>query len=164
MDLIGGTNAVLAPQIDFITEVFRRNLEKFGATFDFDLFKRGYFPRGGGHVQVKVQPVKKLDPILCTSFGRLEKVYGWSFVSGFIPERISQDIAKGAKSVIKDAASNVPIDIEAYKESLDIATDNCSGIIVVGETDTKCVIGSSAVGMRCEIFQRILVCFVLSAN
>ena len=42
LDLKGGTNAEMAPQIDFITEVFRPNLEKFGATFDFDLFTRGY--------------------------------------------------------------------------------------------------------------------------
>lgn len=39
--LKGGTNADLAPQIDFITEIFRPNLEKFGATFDIDLIRRG---------------------------------------------------------------------------------------------------------------------------
>lgn len=28
-------------QIDFMTEILRPNIEKFGATFDFDLKKRG---------------------------------------------------------------------------------------------------------------------------
>lgn len=41
LHLKGGTNAEMAPQIDFITEIFRPNLEKFNATFDFDLIKRG---------------------------------------------------------------------------------------------------------------------------
>lgn len=41
LHLKGGTNAEMAPQIDFITEIFRPNLEKFGATFDFTLERRG---------------------------------------------------------------------------------------------------------------------------
>lgn len=41
LHLKGGTNADMAPQIDFITEIFRPNLEKFGATFDFMLERRG---------------------------------------------------------------------------------------------------------------------------
>jgi RNA 3'-terminal phosphate cyclase (ATP) len=41
LDLKGGTNCDMAPQIDFTTEIFRPNLEKFGCSFDFDLMKRG---------------------------------------------------------------------------------------------------------------------------
>lgn len=41
LHLKGGTNAEMAPQIDFITEIVRPNLEKFGATFDFSLERRG---------------------------------------------------------------------------------------------------------------------------
>lgn len=46
LTLQGGTNAEMAPQIDYTTEVFKPVMEKFGATFDFDLIKRGYFPKG----------------------------------------------------------------------------------------------------------------------
>lgn len=41
LHLKGGTNAEMAPQIDFLTEIFRPNLERFGATFDFTLERRG---------------------------------------------------------------------------------------------------------------------------
>lgn len=41
LNLKGGTNAEMAPQIDYITEIFRPNLQRFGATFDFDLVRRG---------------------------------------------------------------------------------------------------------------------------
>lgn len=41
LHLKGGTNAEMAPQIDFTTEIFRSNLEQFGATFDFTLQRRG---------------------------------------------------------------------------------------------------------------------------
>lgn len=83
--LKGGTNADMAPQIDFITEIFRPNLERFGCTFDFDLIKRGYFPRGGGHVEINVSPVKLLQPIELLEFGEVVKYFGWAFVSKNIP-------------------------------------------------------------------------------
>lgn len=41
LHLSGGTNCEMAPQVDFSTEIFRQNLEKFGATFNFDLMRRG---------------------------------------------------------------------------------------------------------------------------
>lgn len=41
LNLSGGTNCEMAPQIDFTTEIFRPNLERFGATFNFDLIRRG---------------------------------------------------------------------------------------------------------------------------
>lgn len=42
LHLKGGTNAEMAPQVDFMTEIFRPNLNKFGASFDFTLEHRGY--------------------------------------------------------------------------------------------------------------------------
>lgn len=41
LELRGGTNAEMAPQIDFMTEIFRPNLQKFGATFELNVVKRG---------------------------------------------------------------------------------------------------------------------------
>lgn len=41
LELKGGTNADMAPQIDFITEIFRPNLLKFGGDFNFNIVKRG---------------------------------------------------------------------------------------------------------------------------
>lgn len=42
LELKGGTNADMAPQIDFMTEIFRPNLQKFGASFELDIVKRGF--------------------------------------------------------------------------------------------------------------------------
>lgn len=41
LHLKGGTNAEMAPQVDFMSEIFRANLGKFGASFDFTLERRG---------------------------------------------------------------------------------------------------------------------------
>ncbi|XP_053676122.1 RNA 3'-terminal phosphate cyclase [Anopheles nili] len=146
LDLRGGTNAAMAPQIDFLTEIFRPNMERFGATFDFDLMRRGYFPSGGGHCIVEVKPVQSLRPIVLTEVGMVQRFFGWSFVAGVLPIKIAHEMASGAKTVLNQIC-NTRADIEVYKESIDMAPEgNCSGIILGCETSSGAIIGGSALG------------------
>lgn len=126
LHLQGGTNAEMAPQIDYTTEVFRPIMEKFGATFDFDLIRRGYFPKGGGEVKVNVNSVNHLNPINLTDRGEIAKIYGWSFVAGSLPDRLSHQMADSAINVLKGYSN---VNVESYKEDRNMAPDNCSGIV-----------------------------------
>lgn len=125
--LQGGTNAEMAPQIDYTTEVFRPIMEKFGATFDFDLTRRGYFPKGGGEVVIHVKPVKQLNPVEMLTQGEITALYGWSFVAGTLPIHMAHAMADSAVTKLKLLYNHIRID--RYKESADIATGNCSGIM-----------------------------------
>ncbi|PWA21245.1 hypothetical protein CCH79_00009562 [Gambusia affinis] len=60
--LKGGTNAEMAPQIDYTVKVFKPVVERFGVHFDCDIRMRGYYPKGGGEVAVTAQPLKELQP------------------------------------------------------------------------------------------------------
>ncbi|XP_060522264.1 RNA 3'-terminal phosphate cyclase [Cylas formicarius] len=144
--LFGGTNTEMAPQIDYTTEVFRPVMEKFGATFDFELIRRGYFPKGGGEVIVTIKPIQALKPVIMTELGNVTSIYGWSFVAGVLPEEPCHLMANGAASVLRKVCRNV--DIVKYKEDRTIAPDTACGIILVAETDTGCILGSSALGKR----------------
>lgn len=130
--LQGGTNAEMAPQIDYTTEVLRPILSKFGVGFDFNLIRRGYYPKGGGEVEVCVKPVKQLNSVEMLSQGYASSVYGWSFVAGTLPLHIAHRMAD---SVIKrfqthdQRCSMLKVEIERYKESAEVATGNCSGIM-----------------------------------
>ncbi|XP_018575339.1 RNA 3'-terminal phosphate cyclase [Anoplophora glabripennis] len=148
LTLLGGTNAEMAPQIDYTTEVFRPILEKFGATFDFNLIRRGYFPKGGGEVVVHVNPVENLNPIDMTEQGNVTAIYGWSFVAGVLPISLAHRLADSAISCLQDIFKGIRI--ERYKENTNIAPDNCAGMVLVAETDTGCILGASAIGNRNE--------------
>lgn len=89
LDLKGGTNVEMAPQVDFMTEIFRPNMEKFGATFDFDMYRRGYFPKGGGHCVAHIKPVRSLRPVTLVEFGVINRCFGWSFVAGAVPIKVN---------------------------------------------------------------------------
>lgn len=125
--LHGGTNAEMAPQIDYMTEVFRVVLEKFDATFDFDLIKRGYFPKGGGKVIIRIRPVRILKPVIMMEQGEITKLYGWSFVAGRLPIDMAHSMANSAVNELK--CLNKYINIEKYKENKEVASENCSGIM-----------------------------------
>lgn len=153
LELKGGTNVGMAPQVDFMTEVFRPNLEKFGVSFDFDLIKRGYYPRGGGRCNVFVTPVKNtLNSVKITDFGELKDITGWCYVAGRFPDHLADEIKASADKELKSLVKIVETyNLEAYKESLDVARDNGSGCILIATTTTNCVLGSDSLGDRkCE--------------
>lgn len=150
LELKGGTNCEMAPQIDFITEIFRPNLERFNATFDFDLFKRGYvwktlctndrksntitlciiyahryFPKGGGHCSISVRPVRHFAAIELLDFGTVTECFGWSYVAGGLPLSLAEQFASAArKSLLQEPAikrAAEAINIEVYEEGRDMA-------------------------------------------
>lgn len=127
--LKGGTNAEMAPQIDYTTEVFRPVLEKFNATFDFELLRRGYFPKGGGEVVINVSPIISLTPVTLLEQGHIKAIYGWSFVAGTLPIHVAHKMADAATTVIQQEFRSVKVNIERYKENPQMAAGNCTGIM-----------------------------------
>ena len=45
LNLKGGTNADMAPQIDEFTEIFLPNIAKFGFEFEFEVVRKGFYPK-----------------------------------------------------------------------------------------------------------------------
>lgn len=54
------------------------------------LSDRGYYPKGGGEVVAKVNPVKELSPVNMTERGNITKIYGRAFVAGVLPFKVSR--------------------------------------------------------------------------
>ncbi|CAG9563725.1 unnamed protein product [Danaus chrysippus] len=144
MDLKGGTNADMAPQIDYMDMVFRKILNKFGGDFSMQILTRGYFPHGGGHVRVEVSPVNMLQSINLMDRGEIEDIGGISFVAGNLPVKFAYQMADGAKHEI---GLNQRINIKSYKEDGSMAPDNCNGIVLSCST-SSCVLGACGLGSR----------------
>lgn len=52
-------------------------------------FHRGYYPKGGGEVIVRMSPIKQLNSINLTDRGSVTKIYGRAFVAGVLPFKVS---------------------------------------------------------------------------
>ncbi|XP_037090891.1 RNA 3'-terminal phosphate cyclase-like [Pollicipes pollicipes] len=104
LTLRGGTNAAFAPQIDYTLSVFRPLLQRFGGDLHCDLKRRGYFPRGGGQVDISVTPVTQLRPVDMLESGKLVRVTGIAFAAGKPPRR--NDCHK-AETAVAELVSSV---------------------------------------------------------
>jgi RNA 3'-terminal phosphate cyclase (ATP) len=52
----GGTHNPLAPPVDFLRDAFLPLVRKMGPTVEVNLLRAGFFPAGGGKVQVNISP------------------------------------------------------------------------------------------------------------
>lgn len=146
--LKGGTNADMAPQVDFYQNVFLPNLQRFGANFDCDVVRKGYFPKGGGQVNLEVkEPLcgKTLNSVELLDPGKLKKITIWSSVAGSLPVKIAEEMSDAAKKkLMKNLKDPVDIEVHSFKEKS--AFGNGSSILIQAETTTGCILGGSAIG------------------
>ncbi|XP_028668264.1 RNA 3'-terminal phosphate cyclase [Erpetoichthys calabaricus] len=146
--LKGGTNAEMAPQIDYTLSVFKPIAEKFGVKFDCSLKMRGYYPRGGGEIIVRTNPMKQLTPINLTERGNIVKIYGRAFVAGVLPDKLAKDMSTAAVRYIRREIKDLYINIQAVRENKDEACGNGNGIIILAESSTGCIFAGSALGKK----------------
>ncbi|XP_020608181.1 RNA 3'-terminal phosphate cyclase-like, partial [Orbicella faveolata] len=146
--LKGGTNAEMAPPIEYMTDVFRPIVKRLGVEFDCDIVRRGYYPKGGGEIHVKVKPVKQLKPLQLLERGSLVRITGCAFVAGVLPFKIAQTMAREAHRMLKKKYPDVQINVEPVQESADKAHGNGTGIMVMAESTTGCRMAGSAIGRK----------------
>ncbi|MBI5146665.1 MAG: RNA 3'-phosphate cyclase [Thaumarchaeota archaeon] len=66
LSIVGGTDVLWSPTGDYTKHVLREAFSRIGIDFSMEIKKRGYYPKGGGIVNVLVHPSKKLNPIFLT--------------------------------------------------------------------------------------------------
>uniref|UniRef100_A0A087XGF0 RNA 3'-terminal phosphate cyclase n=1 Tax=Poecilia formosa TaxID=48698 RepID=A0A087XGF0_POEFO len=145
--LKGGTNAEMAPQIDYTVKVFKPIVEKFGVHFDCDIRMRGYYPKGGGEVAVTAQPLKELQPVSMTDRGNITKIHGRAFVAGVLPFKLAKDMSAAAVRTIRKEIKELYINIQPVQEK-EKACGNGNGIIIIAESSTGCLFAGSALGKK----------------
>lgn len=87
--LHGGTHNPQSPPFDFLQKVFLPVLRKMGAKLEAKLIRPGYFPAGGGLMEMKISPATKLRRLELMERGRLLTCTAEAVVAG-LPESIAQ--------------------------------------------------------------------------
>ncbi len=150
LDLRGGTNADFAPIVEYYSEVFLPSLRRFGVAeeaVEFEVLRKGYFPRGGGHVRLRVcqPPALPLAPVEMVDRGEVSKVTVRASVAGTLPVRLAEEMAESARAALTGRLPpSVEFETSCFKETS--AAGNGSSVFVRAETTTGCVLGDSAVG------------------
>lgn len=146
--LKGGTNATLAPQYDYWEQVFLPTICRHcgidGVQIQAAVIRRGYFPKGGGEVHVRVHPCQRpLAPINLIERGDVCNISIRSFHAGRLPRRLAQEMADSAQSYLNSRLKqNVSWSVDVVTENVAVGTG--LGVLVVANTTSGCLLAGSA--------------------
>lgn len=90
--LEGGTHNMMAPPFEFIERAFLPVINRMGPRVSVRLTRHGFFPRGGGRIEVDIVP-GKLSPIDCLDRGALQSVSAAALVAALPFEIAEREIA-----------------------------------------------------------------------
>lgn len=98
--LEGGTHNIYAPPFEFLEKTFLPILSRMGPRVDVRLVRHGFYPRGGGRIEVDITPAP-LRPIDCVDRGAST---GRSVTAVFaaLPFEIAQREIDTARNLLED--------------------------------------------------------------
>ncbi len=85
----GGTHVEWSPPFHYLSEVLFPALDSMGIRAKAKIERWGWYPKGGGRIEIEIHPASELKPISLTHRGILKKIYGLSAISN-LPEHIAQ--------------------------------------------------------------------------
>jgi RNA 3'-terminal phosphate cyclase (ATP) len=109
--ITGGTDVNWSPPIDFYLNVFLKALREMGCAVHLDLKQRGYYPKGGGLVDVHVTPTEHLKGFAFQKTEHVGVIGGISHSSG-LPAHVAERQANAAKLTLKEEGYHAKIKTE----------------------------------------------------
>lgn len=147
--LTGGTDVRAAPPLDYLRFVLLPLLTQMGAAVQLTLQRRGYYPRGGGVVELMVQP-RALKGLNLETAGAVKEIRGIAHVSN-LPAHIVTRMQQTAVRLLADIAH---VDIEQQTLGKDQAIGQ-GGAIVLWARMAHTLLGASEVAQRGVPAERI---------
>lgn len=147
--LTGGTDVRAAPPLDYLRFVLLPLLAQMGAEVGLTLQRRGYYPRGGGVVEVVVQP-RRLKPLQIEAPGAVKEIRGVAHIAN-LPAHIVTRMQQTAVRLLADIAR---VEIEQQLLDRDQAIGQ-GGAIVLWAHTAHALLGGSEVAQRGVPAERI---------
>jgi len=139
LQLVGGTDVPFSPPIDYIRNLFLRFLRKIGYSMEIEVLRRGYYPKGGGIVNISMKPPNELRPIELIHLSSVEKIRGISYCSR-LPAHVAERQARAAERILEAKGLEGEIEIEVDEGK---ALSPGSGIVLWAEGKDTFVGGDS---------------------
>jgi len=140
--IIGGTDVMASPTIDYMKYVFSEMYKSIGIDFTIDIVRRGYYPKGGGIVYVKISPCNNLGLINLTKPRTGEP-------------RIVGVCSRLPRNVLDRQVSTALLYLEKngyrcnhYNASVENALSPGSSLLVYTKSDIGQYVGGDAVGQK----------------
>lgn len=138
----GGTDVRGGPTVDYLQRVFLPLLARTGARASLRVIRRGYYPRGGGEIEMTVEPCERLEPLRLEQPGGLEAVEGFAYCAN-LPGHIAARMADAAAARLAGLPVRIDTRVLGRTEAF-----GPGGAIVLAARRRHTVLGASAVAER----------------
>ena len=85
----GGTHNQFAPPVEYLSRAFLPLIARMGAIVDLELERHGFFPRGGGVIEARIQPAARLAPIELSARGARSRGFAEAYISA-VPTHVAE--------------------------------------------------------------------------
>jgi RNA 3'-terminal phosphate cyclase (ATP) len=89
LTLVGGTHVPWSPPFHYLSEIFLPTLRSMGVWVEARIEKWGWYPKGGGVIQVDIKPNPEVKPISLLTRGSLKRIRGLSATSK-LPKHVAE--------------------------------------------------------------------------
>jgi RNA 3'-terminal phosphate cyclase (ATP) len=142
----GGTHVPFSPCSHYLKEHWLYYLKKIGFDIKIEMPRAGFYPKGGGEINIYIKHINKVYPLELTARGRLLKVRGISAVSN-----LDSEIAeRQRKQAIRHLSE---INIIPEIDVVDVPSfGRGTMLLLIGEFENSqcCYFGLGAIGKRAE--------------
>lgn len=113
--ITGGTDVAWSPSIDYIEKVTLKALSKMGYKARIDIIERGYYPKGGGTINIVIEPSDLKGHNFDKKAIAKNKVLGVSHCSN-LPEHVAKRQADSAISILEEneIISDIKVETENF--------------------------------------------------
>jgi len=137
LSIMGGTDVAWSPTSNYTKFVLGEAYSRIGINFLIDIKKRGYYPKGGGLVDVQVSPCEKIKPIsLLKRTTNSVKLY-CSY--SMIPKESIENEVSEAKKILENKGLFC-----VYEIKEEPALDKGCSLLAYAQDDSS-IIGSDAI-------------------
>lgn len=143
LNIRGGTAVRWSPPIPFLEHIVWRAYQKIGMNNRVDVRRHGFYPKGGGGVEVRITPVKVLKPLIAVEREEVQDLKGIS-LCGKLPLHIAERQAKSASHVLKKAGFQPQISVK----KLDVDPFSPGSMICIWLDSAQSFVGADSLGER----------------
>lgn len=137
LTIFGGTDVRGSPTITYYQKVFLHFLEMIGVGVEIEVERYGFYPKGGGKVYVRVNPVERIKAFEFLERGELIGLESFSIASKDLEKKnVAERQIEGLESVVGKTLRNLK-----YVDTLNPGTS----LLAVAKCE-KCILGSDGLG------------------
>lgn len=144
----GGTHVPFSPCFHYIKELWLPFMKRIGFNADVKMLRAGFYPKGGGEINIFIKDVGKIAPLILTDRGKLLKISGLSAVGN-----LNMAIAERQKNQGIKRLSEFGIDISPEILTISMPAIGKGTIFMLVcefENSRCCYFGLGAIGKSAE--------------